>query len=461
MKDMEYPRKITVIGAGVSGKALAIKASLKGYEVFVSELKENIPEETLKEFDRHHIPVELGGHTDRAWQSELVLISSGISPSSDAVTHAREKGIPVMGEIDFVSPWLKGKVVGVTGSNGKTTTASMIGHVLRKKGFQVAVAGNIGNPVSLVAGEDLDYLVLELSSFQLFWTELLRLDVAVVTNLAPDHIDWHGNYARYVASKSRICGLRKDDSWAIVQAKDISVLGMAQRDKVLSLTWDKDLYDSSSAGLWMDQREKASFISMAGKRKKLMDFSEVPLLGTHNLENAAMALASVKLLGMEELELSSSLSDFVVPPHRCEFVARAKGVTYVDDSKGTNVAASRSALLSISGKKIVILGGQGKGEDYFPLAEAVRDNADAAILLGEEADAIAISLKEAGFSRFFHVADMEEAVLLSARLARPGMTVLLSPACTSWDMYPSYKVRGEHFQDLVKKLSGSVQDSSE
>ncbi|MBN1332731.1 MAG: UDP-N-acetylmuramoyl-L-alanine--D-glutamate ligase, partial [Synergistales bacterium] len=315
-------------------------------------------------------------------------------------------------------------------------------------------------PISCYAGMDLDYIVIELSSFQLYWTNLLKPDLAVITNLAPDHIDWHGTYSNYISAKSRICQLRKRESWAVIQERDIPLLQIENMEKVMPLRWSPDGQHQFTSEITMDMTSLHANMELEGNTRNLIAFDEVPLIGDHNLENVAMALASVELMGVRINDPASVMAKFIPPPHRCEFVGEMGGVTYVDDSKGTNVAASKTALSSIKGRKIVILGGRGKGEDYRPLAEEVKKSTQIAILLGEESDAIARSLEESGFSAYYKVSSMDEAVHLSAKLADPGMTVLLSPACTSWDMYSSYKKRGEHFQELVKELSGGVKDHS-
>lgn len=453
-------QRITVIGAGVSGVALALLAKTLGARVFLSEKKTTIPDDSLSQLEKHQISFESGGHSAKAWDTDLVVISSGISPKSEAVIYAGERSLPVVGEIDFVVPYLKGGIIAVTGSNGKTTTTSLIGHVLSQLGLKVAVAGNIGNPISCFAGKNLDYIVVELSSFQLYWTNLLKPDLAVITNLAPDHIDWHGNYSNYISAKSRICQLRKRGSWVIIQERDIPLLQIENMEKVMPLRWSSNCSSRYVSEITMDLTKNEAKMQIEGFSRKLISFEEVSLIGDHNLENVAMALASVNLTGLKIKDPASIMKKFTPPPHRCELVGEVDGVSYVDDSKGTNVAASKSALSSIKGKKVVILGGRGKGEDYGPLAEEVKQSSQVAILLGEESDSIAKSLENCGFSSYYRVSNMEEAVLLAARIADPGMTVLLSPACTSWDMYSSYKKRGEHFQKLVKELPGVVKDNS-
>ncbi|MBQ9881503.1 MAG: UDP-N-acetylmuramoyl-L-alanine--D-glutamate ligase [Synergistes sp.] len=443
-------RKITVVGAGVSGRALAELASDMGAEVFVSEKKEIAPD-ALKLFAEKNIAWEAGGNTARALDADEIVVSSGISPEVPILAEAREKGIKITGELDFVHPYLDSIVIGVTGSNGKTTTTSMIGYYLERMGCSVMTGGNIGNAVAKAANKVFDFIVLELSSFQLYWAKDFMCDIAVVTNLAPDHIDWHGSYENYVAAKANLISCVAPGGAAIYQKRDEEALKIREDINKFPLFWGEE--DPHVKGIYLDEGVRAAWINGGGCRmkKKLFLFENIKLLGKHNLENAAMALSIPALLNLGDVP-EDVISSYVPPAHRCAFAGKVKDITFVDDSKGTNVAASVTAMTSLSGRKVIILGGQGKGEDYAPLAEAVRENTSAAVILGSEKEKIAAALTAAGFTAFKLVSDMPEAVNTAYSLAEAGDTVLLSPACTSWDMYKSYKVRGEHFCEIVKEI---------
>ena len=441
-------KKITIIGSGISGRAAAKFASSAGAKVFVSEIKQNISEETSSALKDMEIPFEFGGHSERTWKTDLIVLSSSVSPSSPAVKGAFERGIPVTSELDFVYPFIKDRIIGVTGSNGKTTTTSLIGHFLEACGYKTAVAGNIGNPASLYAGVNLDFLVLELSSFQLYWIKSLKVDLGIITNLAPDHIDWHGSFENYVKSKSKLIKSRKPGAPAIIQLREMKTLDAESCHDIVPLSWSGLGKDSQGI---LIKGEKI-FLNYDGSSECLAEFKDIPLLGKHNVENVAMALAAIRLLKIPPLGPSELFKGYIAPKHRCQFVAKINGITFIDDSKGTNVAATSTALGSIKGEKIIILGGKGKGEDYTPLVKSIKENANKAIVLGEEKVKIIKALLEGGFSNVYEVKTMEEAVLLAYKIASPGETVLLSPACTSWDMYESYVKRGEHFISLVNKL---------
>ena len=446
-------KRFTVIGAGVSGMALALFARSLGAEVFVSEEKNAIATDAVEQLKNAGIEWEVKGHTERAFEADALLLSSGIPPFASCVRDAERRRLPIIGELDFVIPHIKGRIVGVTGTNGKSTLTALAGHILQKTGLKVGVGGNIGTAVSLFTEERFDCVVLELSSFQLHWAHDLKSTVAVVSNLAHDHIDWHGTFEAYVAAKAKILSLQDADGWSIIQDRDYKILEVARPQRTVLLSWNERVENEAAGHIFM--KDDAAVLRMKGTEERLLfRYSDTSLLGSHNYENTAMALAVAHLLDADVpgAEAKNYLAGFRPLPHRCELAGTVDGVIYVDDSKGTNVTASITAMTSIKGRKVVILGGKGKGENYEALAEAVKREADAAVLIGEEKDRIEIALRNAGFETISKTVDMEEAVSEARRFARPGMVVLLSPACTSWDMYENYKKRGEHFCAIVRSL---------
>ncbi len=446
MKDL-MGRKFTVLGAGVSGEALALAIAELGGKVFVSELKDNIPDERLSLFEQAGIGWELGGNTDRALECDLMLLSSGISPESPIVKRAYQAAVPLEGEVDFIVPRLNGKVVAVTGTNGKTTTTSLMAHILKASGWDAVAVGNIGTPLGSVLNERHDVYVVELSSFQLYWAKKSLFDLTVVTNLAPDHIDWHGSVENYVEAKGNALARRRQEAWAVVQERDIDSLKIRGDQHVLPLMI-KDVSDNN--GIYMDKDD--AWIVVNRKPTRLFSYGQIPMVGFHNLENAAMAVGGCFALGCDSCVGGGAFEGYKPPSHRCQFVICMDGVTYIDDSKGTNVASTCTALDSIDGKKVAILGGRGKGESYDSLALSVKRNCRKAILMGEETEPIRQALDLAGFSDWIIASGMEEAVKIASLVAVSGDTVLLSPACTSWDMYGSYVERGDHFSRLVRDI---------
>lgn len=441
-------KRITVIGAGISGIGLASLAARLNASVFVSEKKE-IDGETGRVLQSCGADFEGGGHSGKAFEADLIVLGSGIPPKAPVVLEALKKGVPLCGELDFLSPYLEGKIIGVTGSNGKSTTTSLIGHLLGKAGYSVSVSGNIGSSLADAALLPWDYIVIELSSFQLHWNTSLSCDVAVVTNLAPDHIDWHGSYEEYVKSKAKILWTLKPEGAAVFQERDRELLGTGNcPGRTVGFRWSSDAGGSSETEIIADETGKAVFLISASGSEKLFDFDSLPLIGKHNIENGAMAAGVLKLLKIGG-EYDRYFTGFRGLPHRCEKVAEIHGILYIDDSKGTNVASTATALGSIPGRKVIILGGQGKGEDYAPLAEAVKKEASAAVVMGEELQKISDALKKAGFNQVIEASGMEDAVAKASSALQGKGVVLLSPACTSWDMYPNYKKRGEHFRNIV------------
>lgn len=432
--------RISVVGAGISGVALAVFARRMGYSVFVTDKAVKISDSAVTKFKESHIEWECGEHSRKCTQCDLMVVSSGVPESSQAVVMAREAGVKVIGELDFLSPHLKGKLIGITGSNGKTTTTSLTAHLLQSAGLDAVAAGNIGNPLGCVAGEEHDAIVMELSSFQLHWNTLLAPDVSVLTNLAPDHIDWHGSYENYMEDKCKVFIPKQSACYAIVHECD------APR-----VPTSRTVCAIGNAPIRIELGDDAVSLINGTQAKELFKRAELKLLGFHNLENAAMASAAIAL-AFPDINPACGLSEFKAPRHRCELVCEKHGVLYVDDSKGTNVASVITALNSVPGRKVIILGGQGKGETYEKLAEAVKKCAKAAVVLGSEADKICYALEESGYKEIHRVKDIPEAVKVSSTLASSGDTVLLSPACTSWDMYRNYKERGDHFAQCVKEI---------
>jgi len=446
---MKCCERVTVVGGGVSGTTLALLAKKIGHPVFVSE-KDKLSPERKDLLANAGIPWE-EGHSERALQADLMLLSSGIPPYAPLVLAAQKQGITVIGEVDFVAPHLRGKTIGVTGSNGKSTTTALLGHLLAACDLKVAVAGNIGNPLADFAFTPYDYIVIELSSFQLHWSKAFHADLAIVTNLRPDHLNWHGSAASYFCSKGHLVELKKPSAWLISQAEALNLLPPCDLERATFTV------HSEREGVDLPNRiilgERTVLLERGGKRAELFAFRDLAILGHHNVENAAMAMAAVALLGEDVSRARGALASFKGLPHRCEEVACKGGVLFVNDSKGTNVAAAVTALQSLNGKKIVILGGRGKGESYELLAKAVAEEAKAAVLLGEEREEIGKALRGVGFTAFRFVSDMEEAVKYAYNIARPGDVVLLSPACTSWDMYSNFEERGNHFKRLVSELA--------
>jgi UDP-N-acetylmuramoylalanine--D-glutamate ligase len=441
--------KLTVLGAGTSGVSLALMARRLGADVFVSD-SSKISESAISRLSEAGIPYEQGGHTEEVFSGDMVVVGSGFPPKAPIIAKLTERGVSPVGELDFVLPFISSRIIGVTGSNGKTTTTSLLAHIINASGAKCRAAGNIGSPIADFAGTDLDYIVLELSSFQLYRAKSASFAGAIVTNLAPDHIDWHGSYENYAASKARILSFVPEEGFSVIQKRDVNTLGR-RGGRNYCLSWD---CPRETSEITLSAEEKSAVMD----GEELFRFNETNLIGAHNMENAVMAMAAVKLLGLGVESARASLVSYEAPPHRCKLVlTTGGGVRYIDDSKGTNIAASSAAMSSIEGPHIVILGGRGKNEDYAGLLEPLRKFAKHAVLIGEESNNIAEALKNGGYTDFIMAGGMESAVKIASELARPGDSVILSPACTSWDAYKNYEERGEHFTSLVMKYAGEKQ----
>nr|WP_321503664.1 UDP-N-acetylmuramoyl-L-alanine--D-glutamate ligase [uncultured Dethiosulfovibrio sp.] len=450
MKDLTGKR-ITVLGAGLSGQALAMAICDLGADVFVSESRSDLSKDVMDSFNGAGIRWEVGENSDKALDCDLMVLSSGVSPKSKIIQKAVKGSIPVEGEVDFVLPRLNGKVIAITGTNGKTTTTSLTAHMLLASGYDALAVGNIGTPLGIALREHHDFFVVELSSFQLYWTKKAFFDLSMVTNLAPDHLDWHDGLENYVEAKSKVLKKRRNGAWGIVQKRDLEKLQVTGDLSILPLTVTEP---SDNPGIYMGA--DCAWMVLDGLKRKLFSYDQVPMVGFHNMENTAMALGGCVVLGCEGEGWDRDLVSYRPPSHRCQLIASINGVNYIDDSKGTNVASTCTALESIKGKKVVILGGRGKGESYDSLAIAVKDNCRKAILLGEEKEPISRALDLVGFVDWILAVDMEEAVLAAQLSSVPDDTVLLSPACTSWDMYGSYVERGDHFCRLVLEMQEKI-----
>jgi UDP-N-acetylmuramoylalanine--D-glutamate ligase len=447
--------KISVIGGGVSGFSLALLAAKLGNDVIVSDEK-RLSDDVYENLKKYGISYEIGH--DLAFKSDMFLLSSGIPPNAPVILKAQSQNIPVIGEFEFVLPHLNGNIIGITGTNGKSTVTSLIGFLLGEFCSKVAVGGNLGKAMADYAYEKYSYITLELSSAQLHYLKQqknMSIKIAVITNLAPDHLDWHGSYEKYIEAKANIISLLADDGQAFIREEDRRIIKKNLcRDKTTVLSWNMhDIKDDTHRIIMEENR----VVLLEGSSEyELFNYSDSPLIGNHNHENVAFSMAVLRKVLRAEFDLKRAvkrLSSFKGLPHRCELVAEVNGVKYINDSKGTNVAATITALNSIDGNKIIILGGKGKGEDYTLLAQCVIRRAKKAIVLGSEKEKILGTLKENGMRDVVTVDNIPEAVGEASKIAAWGDIVLLSPACTSWDQYNNFEERGEHFRATVVNLA--------
>lgn len=451
------PQRVAVLGFARSGRALAEALSARGVAVTVGDSR---PE---AEF------VGLGAHRARGVRfffggpppeflagADWLAVSPGVPLDVPSVRDARARGIPVLSEIEAAWRIAEAEAPGmhrwiaVTGTNGKSTTTTWIAEVLKRAGRPVALAGNIGAPLSGFLSEPgpRDF-VCEISSFQLEGVERFRPHVAVLTNITPDHLDRYPGFTEYAAAKGRLFARQEPGDFAVVNADDVAsgaIVTCARR--VLFSRRGRPAGGGPAA--WLDAGELVS--DVASPKHGVIAAERLALAGAHNLENALAVLAAAECLGAPEEAIVSALTRFEGLPHRSERVAEAGGVLWVNDSKGTNVDATAKSLEGYApGSVLLILGGRDKHGDFAAISELVRRNARVVLTIGEAAPVIEQAL--AGAAPIERSTTMENAVARAAALARPGDTVLLSPACASFDQYRNFEERGRHFAELARRAA--------
>jgi UDP-N-acetylmuramoylalanine--D-glutamate ligase len=415
-----------VVGLARSGQAAARLLAARGAEVIGADSRAPDGAERLREVG---VEVNLDGDREELVErARCVVKSPGVPRESPAVRRALTLGVPVIGELELAWRLLPNRFVAVTGTNGKTTVAELLGHVWRTAGEPVAVAGNVGTPLASLVGDVSEEvtIVCEASSFQLEDSTDFAPECALLLNATPDHLDRHRTFDDYLTAKLRIFACQTADDVAIVDRSDPVIAGLELPGTATVVDVGKDEPGVELAGDW--------------------------LIGPHNVANARFAAAAALAMGLEAPAVERGISSFPGVAHRLERVAEIGGVTYVNDSKATNVAAAAAALRSFEGGVHVILGGSLKGEDFAGLAEPVAERAVAAYLTGPAAEPIATALAPSGVpARRF--GDLEAAFSAAAAAAEPGQTVLLAPACASFDAYRDFEARGEHFRRLVEELA--------
>ncbi len=460
--------RIIVIGAGVSGRAVAGWLTSKGASVVLSDAKplEAWPEDLVRWCRNKGVKIEAGGHgLSGVSNFDMVVTSPGVSPDSPVLARAAREGVPVMGELYLGLSMWAGPVIGITGTNGKTTTTTLVARMLEMAGVPSVPLGNIGTPVcGLLHVSPETVAVVEVSSFQLDHfpkvppkgLSMPRFRGVAWLNLAPDHLDRYGTLSAYGRSKARILEFQSEEDWAVFNAHDEASIIWSEMSRGMKLFFGRG--KGEMPGAWYLE-DRIEFIPYNGSRESY-NLDRWSLVGDHNLENLCAAIPLARLCGASQHGIQMAIDNFTPPAHRIEWVAEIAGVNYYDDSKATNVASVIRALSSIPGPKILIAGGQGKGEDYLPLAEAaVRSGVKAAVVLGEEAGRLGdvfdpvtrvfpVPMNGNGFKV------VKAAVEQAGALAKPGDSVLLSPACASFDLFKNYQERGQAFVQAVFDLVG-------
>ncbi|MBB4034462.1 UDP-N-acetylmuramoylalanine--D-glutamate ligase [Dysgonomonas hofstadii] len=442
--------KIIILGGGESGVGSAILAQAKGFDVFLSD--NGILQEKYKtELNRYNIPFEEGGHTeDLILAASEIIKSPGIPNYTPLVQEATEKGIPVLSEMEFAKRYTTAKMICITGSNGKTTTTSLIYHILKSAGLNVGLGGNIGRSFARQVAEDnFDYFVLELSSFQLENMYSFKADIAILLNITPDHLDrYDHDMQKYVDAKMRIAQNQTEEDALIFWEEDPIV---SKEIKKLISSGKQYTFAEFKTGDASAYTMDSKIIINTPKSMFVMEQDLLALEGIHNLYNSLASGIAAKLLDITDENLRQSLSDFQGVEHRLEKVAKVRGIQFINDSKATNVNSCWYALQSMKTKVILILGGTDKGNDYTEIEQLVKEKARALVFLGVDNTKLH-KFFDGKVEKIEDTSSMEDAVQKSYALAEEGDTVLLSPCCASFDLFRNYEDRGKQFKECVRKL---------
>lgn len=451
---------VVVVGLGKSGVS-AVRFLLKlGVKISVSEggRQENLEGDLVRWLKEKRVFVETGGHTSELLISaDCILVSPGVPLGIAPLAAAREKGIPVVGELALAKDFLKGPVVAVTGTNGKSTVTTLIGDLLRGSGKKPFVGGNIGIPLAeyLAGPQDCEAVVLEVSSFQLDSGGEFRPQVGVLLNITPDHLDRYASYGAYIDSKMSLFKNQQPGDVAVVNGDDPAIVEWLTKAAEQKSPWPlhgetRQYTSCNRTGMAACLRGTKVIIATADQQGEEYELAGTPLAHAPNTENAMAAILAVRAMGCSPADIQKSLAGFTPLPHRLALVAEVDGVSYYDDSKATNVGAVFSALGGMRQPVVLIAGGRDKGGGYEMLRPLVQEKVRAMVLIGEAKEAIAEAFAKT--TRIAFAEEMDEAVRLARTLAEKGDAVLLSPACASFDMFKSYSHRGEVFAQAVSRL---------
>ena len=437
-------KKIVVLGLGISGLGAAILAKKKGYDVFVSD-KGNISEKNKKVLFNYSINWEEGKHTvKKILNAKEVVKSPGISDQIDIIKQLNHKNIPIISDVEFAFRYTKAKIVAITGSNGKTTTTLLLGDILKNAGYNVLIAGNVGISFALsIAEKKYDYIVLELSSFQLDGIHKFRSDIAIILNITPDHLErYNGKFENYIASKFKITQNQTKKDVLIYNTDDSIVNNIQSQAKKIPISLEKK-YDEGGI---LDKKKIIIKLN-----NYTMTIHELGLQGKQNIYNSMAAAIAARVFEVKDSVIKQSMIDFKSLEHRLEHVLTVHGIDFINDSKATNINACWFALESMQKDVIWIAGGVDKGNDYASLDNLVVEKVKAIVCLGKNSEKIIKHFK-GKVDVIVQALSMKEAVNQSYSLANKGDIVLLSPACASFDLFSNYEDRGLQFKNAVRNL---------
>ena len=442
-------KRVLVVGLARTGVATALFCAARGAHVTATDARpENEIGDVLAPLRSAGVKLELGGHRENTFLAQdLIVPSPGVPADAPLLQAARAKGVTIWSEVELADRFLSGRLIGITGSNGKTTTTSLVEHILRNAGLPTVLAGNIGTPlIARVEQTSNDTItVVELSSFQLELIEVFRPNISVFLNLTADHLDRHHTMEAYGRAKARIFENQTESDSAVLNADDPATTPLAPAKPQVYWFSRKQRV---AQGAFV--KESEIVFRHDGEEATVLNLQDIPLAGAHNVENVLAAVAATRLAGAESAAIARGVRSFAGVEHRLEFVAEIAGVRYYNDSKATNVDATLKALEAFPGRILIILGGKDKGSDYTLLQKPLRERAILALLIGAAAEKIekqitgSVAIERAG--------TIERAVEIASHAARPGDVVLLAPACASFDQFQNFEHRGRVFKDLVHNL---------
>jgi UDP-N-acetylmuramoylalanine--D-glutamate ligase len=447
-------KKVLVVGLGKSGLAAALFLRRHGAQVTVSDVRS--AEALAKDIPallEEGIMVEAGGHGLLTFRrQDLIVVSPGVPLDTPELVQARNFGRPIIGELELAARFLRGKTLAITGSNGKTTTTTLVGEILEEAGIPTLVGGNIGVPVVALIDESTPdtWSVLEVSSFQLESTEQFHPQIAVILNITPDHLDRHGTFENYARAKERIFAAQTSDDFVVLNADNVRAAQAASHASARVFWFSLDR--TVPQGAWVEAGHVIYRAAKDATPERILPLHSIPLKGEHNVENVLAAVCAARLAGASADAIRRAIEKFKAVEHRLEFVATVNGVEFFNDSKATNVDATAKAVAAFNNGIHLILGGKDKNSDYSQLAQLLRQRVRAIYTIGSAAAKIESELR--GVVSLHSCETLDRAVSAAASAAHPGEIVLLAPACSSFDQFESYEHRGRVFKELVNEWRG-------
>jgi len=446
-------KKILVVGLGKSGKAAVralneLGADVEGQDAATAD---RLDTQFLSHTENQNIKLHLGVTPEDMSVYDMLVLSPGVAPDQDFIHEADAMGAEIIGELELAYRITVGQYIAITGTNGKTTTTTLVGEIFEAAGMKEAVVGNIGNPVvseAMISTEG-EWMVAEVSSFQLETTVNFRPVISAILNLTPDHLNRHGTMEAYAAAKAKVAENQTPDEYLVINYDDSECMKLADNTKAKVVPFSRTAQLES--GAYIDE-EYITVKDFDGTSHRICRTSELKIIGDHNVENALAAAAISYFAGIDPEIIGDAIRNFAGVEHRIEFCGNVDGIEFYNDSKGTNVDAAVIALKALEDNIILIAGGDGKAQDFTELAKNLKGRVKTLVLLGRDADQIEEAARAQGFTEIINCKDMPDCVRTAKSVADEGDKVLLSPACASWDMYSNYEQRGRHFKECVKEL---------